>query len=134
MHFRPLVLSLGHQIQTMRTDFPSFRFRREAGTPTWRGTLQPTEVSPLYKIKLVYCYPKPPRVWVVYPTLQPNAPHCYRDGSLCLYYPQDKSWEPVMKLSLTFIPWTALWLAFYEIWLMTGQWYGEEAPHRRSKG
>ena len=133
MRFRPQVLSLGYQIQAMHADFPGFRFFRKSGVPTWRGTLQPTEASPVYEIRLVYHFPKVPQVWIVSPKLQANAPHRYGNEALCLYYPQDRSWQPTMKLSVTFVPWTVLWLAFYEIWLVTGQWFGEEASHQESE-
>lgn len=133
MRFRPKILSLGYQIQAMHADFPDFSFRRTSGVPTWYGTLQPTANSPVYQTKLVYRLPKPPQVWITTPTLRPDAPHCYKDKSLCLYYPKDQSWQPNMKISRTFIPWAALWLAFYEIWLETDQWYGEEAPHQNTK-
>lgn len=129
MRFRSRELSIGQQVATMLTDFPSFKYRREKQIPTWRGTLQPTESSPIYRVKVVYRYPRSPQVWVGSPTLQPDAPHRYKDGSLCLYYPHDGSWTPFRRISHTFVPWTALWLAFYEIWLHTSKWYGPEVSH-----
>ena len=77
--------------------------------------------------------PKSPRVWVLSPPPRPDARHRYADGSLCLYYPRDESWTPRLLLALTIVPWTAYWLACYELWLRTGQWYGPEAPHGRDK-
>jgi hypothetical protein len=38
-----------------------------------------------------------------------------------------------MYISETIVPWAALWLAFYEIWLDTDHWYGPEAPHTGAK-
>lgn len=133
MKFRHLPLSLLQQQKMMQADFPGFTFAYEKRNgkrlPTWRGTLQPFETSPFYRIKVCYQFSKTPQVWVLAPTLRPDAPHCYRDDSLCLYYPRDGSWTPQFPLARTIVPWTALWLAFYEYWLSTGTWYGPEVVH-----
>jgi hypothetical protein len=122
--------SIGHQVARMQRDFPSFRYQRASRIPTWTGSLQPFDTSPNYQIQVIYHVPKSPRVWVVNPLLVQNAPHLYpQDRSLCLYFPKDRSWTADDYLSETIIPWTALWLAFYELWLITGEWYGPEAPH-----
>jgi hypothetical protein len=127
------ILTIGQQVSKMRSDFPAFTYRREGGVPTWRGTLQPTESSPIYEVKLVYSlcgkYHSPPSVWIESPVLHPYAPHRYRSGALCLYLPRDWSWTPHKYISKTIVLWAALWLAFYEIWIDTGHWYGPEAPH-----
>ena len=34
-----------------------------------------------------------------------------------------------MKIHETIIPWTAEWLVFYELWQLTGEWYGAASPH-----
>ena len=133
MKFRHPPLSLLQQQKAMQADFPIFTFAYEKQKgkrlPMWRGTLQPLETSPLYRIKVCYQLPKTPQVWVLAPALRPDAPHRYSDGTLCLYYPRDGSWTPQTPLSRTFVPWTALWLAFYEYWLSTGTWYGPEVVH-----
>lgn len=138
MRYRSTVLSVGQQIMHMRSHFPAFSYRlethRRKRVPTWRGRLQPTEVSPAYQVQIQYAYPRSPRVWVFSPVLRSDAPHRYSDGSLCLYYPNDGSWTPALPIAQTFVPWTALWLAFYEVWLRTGTWYGSEAPHEPAKG
>ncbi len=133
MKFRHPPLSLLQQQKAMLAAFPAFTFAYEKQKgkrlPTWRGTLQPLDTSPLYQIKVCYRFHKTPNVWVLAPTLRPDAPHRYNDSSLCLYYPRDGSWTPQIPLSCTFVPWTALWLAFYEYWLGTGTWYGPEVVH-----
>ena len=137
MRYRPYILSVGQQIVQMHLHFPAFSYRleihRQKRMPTWRGELQPTELSPIYGVQIRYAYPKSPSVWVLTPTLESDAPHRYSDGSLCLYYPGDRSWTPGLPIAQTLVPWTALWLAFYEIWLRTGTWYGLEAPHKQAK-
>ena len=38
-----------------------------------------------------------------------------------------------MSIADTIVPWTAEWLVYYEIWLMTGEWYGGgDWPPRRA--
>lgn len=97
----------------------------------WVGTLQPSQKSSVYTVKVVYSPPKKPRVWVISPTPKANAPHRYHNKSLCLYYPGDYSWTSDCYIATTIIPWTAEWLLLYEIWDKTGTWYGAEAPHPR---
>lgn len=57
-----------------------------------------------------------------------KIPHTYAyDGKgtrLCLWWPKGRQWVPDMKLTDTFIPWTAEWLHFFELWLKTGDWLG----------
>jgi hypothetical protein len=138
MRPRKQFVPIGRQIAAMQSYFPQFQFRRAKRghhRPTWIGTLQPTEKSPEYVVKVTYSYSPDeyPKVWVVSPPIDPSSRHLYRDGSLCLHYPKDWDWRPQEYLAKTIIPWTAEWLAFYEIWRLTGEWYGEEAPHTGAK-
>ncbi|MEN6348254.1 MAG: hypothetical protein ABFD08_02505 [Syntrophomonas sp.] len=97
----------------------------------WTGTLQPTPNSPEYKIKIVYSNNRRTSVFVEEPELVHSAPHIYpQDKSLCLYYPPDGSFNSrTSYIADTIIPWTAEWLYWYEEWLRSGIWWGEEAPH-----
>ena len=75
-----------------------------------------------------------PEMFVVSPNLHALAgsnpiPHVYRnDGTgvllLCLWWPKRREWVPQLKLTETFIPWTAEWLWYFEDWLLTGEWAG----------
>lgn len=74
-----------------------------------------------------------PDVIVLEPDLDALAggrkiPHTYAyDGKgtrLCLWWPKGREWVPRMKLAETFIPWTAEWLYYFELWLKTGEWLG----------
>lgn len=60
-----------------------------------------------------------PDMFVVRPDLEVLAagdaiPHVYQhDGpgvKLCLWWPKQREWVPQLKLSQTYIPWTAEWL------------------------
>ena len=130
-------VTIGHQVAQMQEDFARFKYSRRNNLPTWHGPLQPTEASPVYTVKIVYQFAgrhsKSPKVWVKSPEIRPDAPHRYDDGSLCLYFPPERNWTPYKFISETVVPWTALWLVFYEIWLDTDHWYGPESPHTGTK-
>ena len=126
-------LTIGQQMTRMQEDFPGFQYKRANGIPTWIGRLQPFEQSPIYTVKFIYPVPKRPRIHIIDPPINDKAPHLYPDSSLCLYFPKDASWSPGKFLSQTIVPWTSLWLAFYELWSKTGIWYGPEAPHKTRK-
>lgn len=130
-------LTIGQQVMRMHNEFPGFQYTREKNLPTWRGLLQPINNSTIYSIKIDYRFnnrlSKCPRVWVLDPQIHPDAKHRFIDGSLCLYYPPEGSWTPYNYISRTIVPWTAMWLVFYEIWLDTDHWYGPEAPHSGEK-
>lgn len=114
--------------------FPFFRAKAlRTGYAEWIGDLQPSEISAVYSIKVVYVK-NLPKVWVLSPDLKPRAPHLYKDRSLCLYWPQDGSWTPECILADTIVPWTAFWLYYYEIWLDTNKWVGPESPHKNLQG
>ncbi len=60
--------------------------------------------------------------------------HRYPDGSLCLYWPDEWGWTARESLAATIVPWTAFWLYYYELWLVTGEWLGPSSPHRLGTG
>ncbi len=74
-----------------------------------------------------------PQVHVLSPDLQLLAgddklPHIHRQKEsgthLCLWFPKKGEWQPQMKLTETYIPWTAEWLMYFEDWLVTRNWAG----------
>lgn len=113
--------------------FPGFTYRRERGVAVWRGTLQPRPFSQKYRVAVYYKLSSFPTVRVICPALVPKAPHLWKDGTLCLYYPQEKQWRRDMLIATTIIPWTALWLYYYELWLDTGKWLGPSSHAFDSK-
>ena len=128
--FKPL--PIGVQQACIQERFPQFNYSRVNNS--WTGKLKPTTSSPEYLVKVVYKPDNIPKVFVLKPKIHPDAPHIYKEnGSLCLYYPPDGSWNGQKLIGNTIIPWTAEWLYYYEIWLVTRQWYGHEAPHGISK-
>jgi hypothetical protein len=129
IHIPKTILSLAQQDMFMRQQFPQFHFTWKDGTGIWKGTLQPREISSVYSIVIKYNISKFPRIWVVEPKIRPNAPHIYKDNSLCLWLDKERPWSPSQIVSKTVVPWAALWLYYYELWLDTGEWLAPEAPH-----
>jgi hypothetical protein len=99
----------------------------------WKGTLQPRPESPIYSVRIQHRRGLAPKVFVDAPKIVSAAPHRYRDRSLCLYWPEEWSWAPGRSLAATIVPWAALWLFHYEIWLALGEWLAPESPHGREK-
>jgi hypothetical protein len=126
---KPKIVTLGVQQRHMTAKFPGFSFYKiSCSNLGWTGQLKPQEDSPVYTVKIEYDVDHP-RVYVIKPKILDNAPHRYDDGRLCLYYPKDMSFDETSLISDTIVPWTAVWLYYYEIWLKEGVWWGPEAPH-----
>jgi hypothetical protein len=126
--------TLPQQSHCIREIFPDFQHTIKDKEATWRGILRPSPNSPDYAILIKYKENSIPHVWVKEPKIDLSCKHLYpSDDSLCLYYPKDKEWTPKLYIAYTIIPWTAEWLIYYEIWKITGIWYGEEAPHGENK-
>jgi len=128
-HFLKTPISVAMQNFVIQQKFPQFKFSREQGSGTWRGILQPTPISTVYKILIKYNIGRVPKVWILSPQLKADAPHRYKDESLCLYWHKEWNWSPDQDISKTIVPWIALWLYYYEIWLDTNEWLAEAAPH-----
>jgi hypothetical protein len=100
---------------------------------TWRCDRRPTGLSRLYKVRLTYVGGATPDIMVDDPDLKLLAggeklPHVYSDRPtrLCLYLPGNKEWEPHQRFDHTVLPWTDLWLTYFEDWLARGctDWQG----------
>jgi hypothetical protein len=94
---------------------------------SWTGELQPAALSDKYMVRIQYTFGRRPRVFVLRPTLQARVareriPHTFSDGSLCLHVRED--WTPAMFIADTIVPWTSLWLYYYEVWHAIGEWLG----------
>jgi len=90
--------------------------------------LQPTLISDAYTVKIVYKVPVRPQVQVLKPGLRlapgkTRLPHVFEGNKLCLHDVGD--WRPDRRISEFVVPWTSLWLAFYEFWVLTGEWLGD---------
>lgn len=100
--------------------------------------LQPTESSIVYTIRLAAKQGSTAvSVYVIEPAIKKHengkrVPHLYQDGSLCLYYPPNKEWIYTDSWAETIVPWTALWLYYYELWQATGKWLGGGVHGKKS--
>jgi hypothetical protein len=100
---------------------------------------QPTPLSRQYGIRIAYQLDSLPRIVVDSPNLRELAdgrriPHVYEQdpARLCLYQPKRGEWTSRMLIDQTFVPWTALWLFYFEDWLTTNEWRGggEHPPQK----
>jgi hypothetical protein len=124
----PKPINIAVQLAHLRTMFPTSTGGIHIQNLSWRGQLQPTEVSRVYTIHLSYRMKHKPIVRVINAPWEKSGterpPHTFADGSLCLYYPAFRDFDYTMLLAKTIIPWASEWLFHYEIWLATGQWLG----------
>lgn len=110
--------------------FPFLHCRIRGIRLTCRGNVRPSESSPAYRVEFEYSAGNRPEVRVINPVIEytPGV-HMYRNGTLCLYDWREQPWQANWHLFDTVIPWSAEWLVFYELWLLTGKWKGRSAPH-----
>lgn len=95
------------------------------------GFLQPGPFSKKYRVLIKYQSRKRPEVTLPDENFtEENRPiHTFKGGSLCLYHRQGLgAWNPSMPITALF-PMIGHWLWCYEMWKITGKWYGEEYPH-----
>jgi hypothetical protein len=125
-------LTLALQSFHVRRRYPSFSYQRVGAEAVWRGVLQPRAISPAYRVEVRYRIDGIPCVRVLWPAIGIEAPHRYSDGTLCLYWHEEWIWHPNELIAETIIPWTALWLYYYELWLDTGEWLGTSSHQTES--
>lgn len=120
--------TIGQQVHKLNKLYPQFKYSRSI----WIGEVKPTQYSIVYRIKIEYRVGFNPSVWVLSPVIDPTAPHLFKpENNLCLFDNRDgrKEWTSDDFICDTIVPWTFEWLKLYELWKVTGIWYGPEAPH-----
>ena len=90
------------------------------------GTLKPRDIE--YQIKINYRKKRDPKVFILHPEIS-DYKHRYNDGSLCIYKQSEFNWREDKLNSKYIVPLIASWLYFHEVFILTGNWYGPEAPH-----
>lgn len=132
MWYRRHNLTAAHQYGHLRGN-PLCRGqgRLKRGRVTWRYDTSPTPLSRRYRVRIEYRQDAKPHVFVEDPDLVALAegralPHVYseRPVRLCLYLPDAGEWRADMRIDLTIVPWTALWLFYFEEWLSSDEWKG----------
>lgn len=129
--YTPPPLSLALQLTSLRGKNPQGNGSVKYGRLTWQFDAQPVPVSRRYRLKLDYALPGPPEIFVVAPNLLTLAegrtiPHLYDQARsrLCLYLPKAGEWHRRRLLSETIVPWSVLWLLYFEDWLASDEWRG----------
>lgn len=131
------------QLKAMAAQWPDFTGKRLAdGALIWLGPLRP-KARP-YVVSVIW---KPgamslPYVMVDDPPLEPRPggtfaeiPHLIfyaekpEQSGLCLFDPGGREWTPADLIAETTLPWTAEWLAYYELWHLTGAWLAPGVGH-----
>jgi hypothetical protein len=115
------------------------------GRLTWQYETSPSPLSRAYGIRIALTPRGPPSVTVEWPDLVEltggrKLPHVYsqKPTELCLYLPGTGEWQPWMRIDQTLVPWTSLWLFYFEDWLGSDDWKGggvhpSENDFRRSR-
>jgi hypothetical protein len=138
---RPKPLTAAQQFLNLRTNpICAGEGTLHAGHLTWRYRVAPTPLSRDYGVRIDFRQGDTPDVFVDDPDLTALAegrrlPHVYEQmpTRLCLYLPRAHEWRGFMRIDQTIVPWTALWLFYFEEWLTSNDWKGGgEHPIRRS--
>jgi len=124
----PKIKPYNYELQklNMASRFPQFKAIKQSYGFDFIGVLKPRTSE--FTVKIVYGKYKHPRVYVEKPELL-SWKHRYEDGSLCIYKHSELNWRKELLVSKYIIPLTCMWLYFYEIYILTGDWLGPEAPH-----
>ena len=125
-------LTLVMQLQDLRAH--GFEGELRGRRLVCRRSVKPTSLSASRRVRIEYTLKKYPEVHVEDPPLQTREdqagiPHTYPGPRPCLFWPAGREWQPSDRISRTILPWLLEWLAFYEIWLQTGEWLGGGIPH-----
>ena len=106
----------------------------------WVFSAKPMPLARNYRVRLDYQLGDSPRAYVDDPDLIALAggrrlPHVYQQQPpcLCLYLPDTEEWAPNMRIVDTIVPWSILWLFYFEDWLETNEWKGG-GVHPDAKG
>lgn len=92
--------------------------------------IQPTLESNTYLVNIKHFKSTKPEVYVTEPNIYVltngiKPPHVYKFDEqtckICLYMNDD--WDN-SKYDSDLIPWISEWLFYFEMWLITGEWYG----------
>jgi hypothetical protein len=120
-------LSMAQQALGLRSVLPNADVVLKPHSLRWTGQVQPSDLSRAYAIRIDYERRHYPVVRVLAPDLVATEagflPHTYDDGTLCLH--DVGQWNEAMLIVDTIIPWTAEWLLHYEMWVATGEWFGD---------
>lgn len=125
-------IPLDRQASTLLRTFKSFEVVRYIRSKeiVFEGFLQPTPLSKIYKVRIEYRFRSRPTISLPEEDFSKvRPPHTFKEGDLCLYHRNGTgAWTSKKSIS-KLVPMITHWLWCYEMWLVTGKWYGEEYPH-----
>ncbi|MGA2435416.1 MAG: hypothetical protein ABSG25_09025 [Bryobacteraceae bacterium] len=101
--------------ESMQVRFGGFRLYSLPVGLAWDGWLRPKQSTKNYRVSVVYPddFPyHPPKVFVIDPKISVSK-HQYGDGSLCLMYPGDGTWQ-TNTTAVQAVAMAAAWLFCYE--------------------
>ena len=114
----------------MAKHFPCFRCSLQSRVLICTGEITPSQECDAYKIQITLPVGMIPRVRILEPEISYNPKiHMYRSCELCLFKPAEQPWMETDFIHKKIVPWTAEWLVYYELFKLTGVWYGPEASH-----
>lgn len=119
--------TLAEQVGALKSYAPPGQIKLAKGGVTWIGVLQPTPLSRAFTVKVYYRLGAArAEITILEPALESPSgvpiPHTFKGNHPCVHFPPE--WHSGMLLASTVIPWTSLWLLFYEAWLATDEWLG----------
>src|SRR6266540_679485 len=92
--------SLAKQAFALKGKFPKAKVSLKPMLLVWTGTVQPTQGSRVYTVRMTYKHGRFPEVRVLSPALESRPgealPHMYKGATLCLH--QDGEWTPDMLI------------------------------------
>lgn len=101
------------------------------GELVWAFDAKPTPLSRTYQLRIHLKKLGLPDVLVLKPNLRELAgerslPHVYSSSpvKLCLHFPSYDEWTFDKSIADTIVPWSFLWLNYFEYWLATDEWQG----------
>jgi hypothetical protein len=127
--FKTKRVTIPLQVFAMGQMYPRFECSWKGNNAIWTGLLKPSSLSDEYKVRIAYELGASPQVSVLSPSLKARSngeriPHTYPGPRPCLYFPGSGEWRPDRMIADTIVPWTSLWLYYYEVWHATGEWLG----------
>ncbi len=131
---RPKPIPLFLQALHLSRSFPDSIVKSDHKDLVWSGILAPRPNSLRYLAELKYSLSMRPTVRILQPNLSElsgglKVPHLFSqtDQTLCLHY--HEVFKAHMKVSDTIVPWAVMWAEYFEWWLATGEWFGDEIDH-----
>lgn len=123
-------MSKSQQLLSLKKIYPDLIYLLKPDYLKFTLILQPTPKSKKYKVEFIFANDVCD-VWLtgeIEGIKNVDFPHYYEMKKdrvkLCLLHPKKFEWSTIDWLEDSIIPWTIEWLLYYELWLITGKWYG----------